>query len=110
MADREKVIKGLKCCSGTSRVCMYVQTTNECPYAELIEEDWCGVDSNVECTKALATDALELLKEQEPIRPILARIGNYDAINDYTCPVCGTDLYHLQKYCDECGRAVKRNA
>lgn len=59
-------MKGLKCCSGANRVCMYVQTANECPYAELIEEDWYGGDSNVECTKALAADALELLKGQEP--------------------------------------------
>ena len=55
----------------------------------------------------LLNDAIELLKEQEPVRPVLVRIGNYAAINDYTCPVCGTDLYHHQKYCDECGSEVK---
>lgn len=94
MADREKVIKGLEYCIG-HHLCL------GCGYYD---------PNNARCQKDLMRDALELLKEQEPIRPILARIGNYDAINDYTCPVCGTDLYHLQKYCDECGRAVKRNA
>lgn len=56
-------------------------------------------------------DAIELLKEllkkQEPVMPVLSRIGNYAAINDYTCTVCGTDLYHHQKYCDKCGSEVK---
>lgn len=85
MSDREKVIGHLYDCLAASKP----------------ENLWVFV------RKDIVGDALNLLKEQEPIRPILARIGNYEAINDYTCPVCGTDLYHLQKYCDECGRAVK---
>lgn len=95
--DVKRVIAGLEYCMGGCQVSCF-----DCPYREIGQPspdclDNCGI----------LNDVVELLKEQEPIRPILARIGNYDAINDYTCPVCGTDLYHLQKYCDECGRAVK---
>lgn len=92
---REKVIKGLECC--ILRDPDDHARCSQCPY-----ESSCA-----NCVNRLKMDALELLKEQEPVRPVLARIGNYAAINDYTCPECGTDLYHLQKYCDECGRPVK---
>ena len=61
MADREKVIKGLECCSVmgdqepswnniTARNC------SKCPYNK----------PGVACTRALAYAALELLKAQEP--------------------------------------------
>lgn len=66
MIDREKVIKGLKCCAGTNegKTCIYIATANDCPY-----EDLCGEyeDAYYKCTTALATDAIELLKEQEQI-------------------------------------------
>ena len=90
MTDREKAIKGLECCGET-------MNCNECPY----DSEMGG------CFRNLKADALKLLKEQEPVKPILAYIGKYTAINGYRCPVCNTDLYHLQKYCNECGRAVK---
>lgn len=48
MTDRKKVIKGLECCK---LGCDY-----GCPYA----------DSEEDCTRNLASDALELLKELEP--------------------------------------------
>ena len=50
MADREKVIKGLECCSE------YIEdaSCSDCPYAD-----------DGECTSELAHDVLDLLKEQE---------------------------------------------
>ena len=52
MIDREKVIKGLHCCSHTDGVnCIY------CPYDT----------SDSDCTALLSMDVLELLKEQEAI-------------------------------------------
>ena len=95
MADREKVIKGLECCT-RGDVCF-----SDCPYFKEVPM------ADGRCITAVQADALALLKEQEPVKPMLAHIGNYAAINDYTCPVCKSDLYHLQKYCDECGRQVK---
>ena len=60
MDKREKVIKGLECC--TKKACIYKDTEKECPYSEL-----CGEyeDSFEDCTTALAKDALALLKAQE---------------------------------------------
>ena len=50
MTDREKVIKGLHCCSHTDGVnCIY------CPYDT----------SDSDCTALLSMDVLELLKEQK---------------------------------------------
>ena len=48
------------------------------------------------------TDAIELLKEQEPK---LVRIDE-DSVH---CPSCGNELftYPRQKFCDNCGQAVK---
>lgn len=54
MADREKVIKGLKCCCGTG-MCFH-----GCPYHDVSEKI-------TECTSQLALEALDLLKEQEAI-------------------------------------------
>ena len=51
MIDREKVLKGLDCCSDLARC-------EECPYDQ-------HALFIAECTSALAKDALELLKEQE---------------------------------------------
>lgn len=59
MADREKVIKGLECCSKDVRTCAV------CPYDKEMEISNCEWD--------LSRDALELLKEQEWI-PISERL------------------------------------
>lgn len=54
MADREKVIRGLeslwRCVSPVSHTC------GDCPYQ----------DNHVECARRVVTDAIALLKEQEP--------------------------------------------
>lgn len=53
MLDREKVIKGLHCCSHTDGAnCIY------CPYDI----------SDTDCTALMAMDVLDLLKEQEIVR------------------------------------------
>lgn len=58
MADREKVIKGLECCSETDMCCMEISCYHpkylECPYHEIEN-----------CVPNLVKDALALLKEQE---------------------------------------------
>ncbi len=50
--DKEKVTKGLECCSVLEGKC------DECPYET-------EVGYVAECTSALAREALELLKEQQ---------------------------------------------
>lgn len=102
---REKVIKGLKCC--TKKVCIYKDTEKECPYSEL-----CGEyeDSFEDCTTALSKDAIALLKEQEPIKPTRYQEGRW--FKTWRCGACGGTLVFRNgedkpNYCTDCGRAVK---
>lgn len=44
-------------------------------------------------------DAIELLKEQEPVRPM----------NGMLCGECGCAIYPGADYCYKCGRKVKRD-
>lgn len=67
MPDREKVIKGLKCCSAMSG-----DECCKCPYSS----ECLGVNCPVGMPH-LANDALELLKEQEP------RILDFDELEDW---------------------------
>ena len=62
MTDREKVIKGLECCAAYEYKC------NDCPYQDDGgAEDGCYSDE-------LKTDALSLLKAQEPMVMALEEI------------------------------------
>ena len=108
--DREKVIKGLECCSIPQGRC------RKCPYET---EGFVA-----ECTSELAKDALALLKEQEAkqaIKQIYHVMMNRDYENpvevtryDWLCPTCKSllcrdidvidDNYH---FCKVCGQAVK---
>ena len=103
MADREKVINGLKHCSNKS-FC-----NDGCPYSSILRDHNLGID---ECITCLAHDALELLKEQEP-KPvkITKNVYNYEF---YYCPNCGRGFeltyYKKPAYCDKCGQAVKWDA
>lgn len=101
MHDREKVIKGLECC-GYSR---FMDKCQECPY------------DGKDCFKRLKTDALTLLKEQEP------KSGHWvdKCCRDFRCSECGHRLVKnnwvrsdgycyddLPKYCPECGVKMER--
>ena len=51
-------------------------------------------------------DALELLKEQEPVKPV----EKWDRGYYYTCGSCGKPLgIVLPSYCQYCGKAVKQD-
>lgn len=102
MIDREKVIKGLEC--HISRKCETDAVKHEiCPYWE---HDNCG--------NRVMYDAMVLLKEQEPVKPI-------DQGDDsYVCDNCGEtvgweelDVSGIDpvkyEYCPGCGRRVKWN-
>lgn len=51
-------------------------------------------------------DAIELLKEQEPVKPEPYLIGQPE-YKFYCCPVCKVTWYYKGNYCLNCGRAVK---
>lgn len=96
---REKVIKGLECCLQTDDVteCQII----DCPY-----HHWRDT-----CTEWLMKDAVKLLKEQEAIKPYrhYARCGTNHKGMDfwYNCGSCKAEISENDKYCHECGQAVK---
>lgn len=103
MIDREKVIKGLECCipmterNGIGDCC-------NCPYDRKITFEG-GV---TECCHDLFTDALALLKAQEPVEPKRMRDAPREPLR---CGNCGAMIVifsdYTAKYCCKCGRAVK---
>ena len=100
MADREKVINALGRCESYG----YCKD-KDCPYYE-----------NTNCLEMLRKDALELLKEQEPIKPTIS-------VDTWICSKCGHTLesqeliddkenpqvliHEQYEYCPNCGRKVK---
>ena len=102
MTKLEKAIKGLKCC--TLEKC----PGKECPYVPPTYEE--------ECVNVLCADALELLKEQGPIKPTVA-------VDTWICSCCGHTLesqeliddkenpqvlvHEIYSFCPNCGKAVK---
>lgn len=93
MTDREKVIKVLQCCATGGR-CGHNGNSPTCPYFK--KSSKAGA-----CVGRLIDDACDLMKEQEPVRPI-EREGFW---------YCGACKYAFtsarQKFCSDCGRAVK---
>ena len=93
MADREKVIKGLKTCEAIHQGFM----CESCVYPG----DECAI-----------YDAISLLKAQEPVKPVVD-------IDTWKCGNCAHTLEHQQllgdnvlfheqyNFCPECGRKVK---
>ena len=49
--------------------------------------------------RSVARDAIELLKEQEAVKPM----------NGWLCGQCGCRIYQDANYCYNCGRKVKRD-
>lgn len=92
MADREKVIYSIERC-----ICHVPDACRDCGYDNR--------EYN-ECVEELLRDALELLKEQEPVKPKEECLNDVDSI--YRCGNCGTHFYYRQqKYCAICGRMAK---
>ena len=98
MADKDKVIKGLECCLKYETHAASGLVCEECPYNK---DNHLGT-----CTAWLFSDALELLKEQEPVKPKEERLDDVDSI--FRCGNCGVCFYfRQQKYCAICGRKAK---
>lgn len=92
MIDREKVIKALEHCKDNQ----HVFDCHECDY---------GGKTGTFCIRMI-DDALTLLKEQEAVEPEVEVLNEIDRI--YRCPKCHKHFfYEKQKYCDQCGQAVK---
>ena len=91
MPDREKVIKGLQAhadgCGYRSHHC----DAMDCPYR--YGDESCDIEE-------MCRDALELLKEQEAIKPFS------DDDGAYWCGSCHEDMVWHQKFCSNCGKPV----
>lgn len=118
MADREKVIKGLECCFD-----YYEAQCEKCPYQATEEEkkivDWdCHHDD-------LQRDALELLKEQEPVAHATWLCEETSTAYDlygvktwaakYKCSKCGSvhraiEAHMCYSYCPSCGARMDKDA
>lgn len=95
MTDREKVIRGLECCVAYDYKC------NDCPY----QDDGGAGDGCY--SDELKTDALALLKSQEPHKK---GYWIYPLTIDCSCSECGNQPEHepggsipLYDYCPYCG-------
>lgn len=106
MADKEKVIKGLECCTADLGIYHKDHFCDMCPYKSHDPEITFCFNQN-----DLMRDALELLKAQEPLKPVLKqfKLGFHtDAVRiEPCCGGCGRKLETWYKYCSYCGRAVK---
>jgi len=87
--NREKVIKGLKCC----QECDGYTCRNLCPYHDRNESE-----NQATCTCRLAHDALALLKAQEPRLVTEADFKNADPYG--YLPVWVEDKYDNEIICD----------
>lgn len=83
MIDREKVIKGLEMIVADDKM-------------------WRKADYYATICK----EALELLKAQEPIKPVWLG-GENEHIGFYACGSCGMNMGTNPNYCWYCGRKVK---
>lgn len=90
MADREKVMQWLETCANGCE--------DGCPY------EYKNLVSRVECKADLMSDALKLLKAQEPVKPVNHLPYGW---------LCGCCLQPLEgiydyrpNYCPNCGREV----
>ena len=88
MNDREKIIKAIEICYTEGHNC------TECP---LFDED--------ECNDMLMRNAMELLKEQEPVEPYVKH--DNDGSWYYVCGACHEAIDYKDRFCRHCGRAVK---
>ena len=96
--DSEKVIKALRNCVVQNDV-----GCQGCPYFEDRKEYGYGW-----CTSVMAQDVLDLMKEQEPVKPDSFMDGR---VQRFACKKCGKHLLYAEwgrdNYCSKCGQAVK---
>lgn len=104
----ERVIKGMECHKRAAygEIDEYGFACNQCPYKDM--ESTCHSRTEGD----LISDALDLLKAQEPVKPVLDidtwKCGNCRHTLEHQELLGDNVLFHEQyNYCPECGRAVK---
>ena len=96
MIERENVIRGLEACQVEEDGCTTLCKANGCPYNV----------SSTHCMTNLHKDALALLKENEPEKPMLC--WGDGLTNWLICGACRHPIDPGDKFCRECGKAVEQ--
>jgi hypothetical protein len=102
---REKVIKAFEFClmpSNREEIENDVCSHEDCPYYREY--------NGGKCISAAVSDALALLKEQEPVKPLKMAVDHVrkePVVFSYECPVCMCGLQRHWVACPICGQAVK---
>lgn len=92
MTEREKVLNDLQ------ELCEYLFHEYKVCYQ--------GDEEDTYNRFLVANNALNLLKQQEAVEPEVEVMNEIDRL--YRCPKCHKCFfYKKQKYCDQCGQAVK---
>ena len=104
MTERERVIKAFEFClmpPNEKEILSDICSHEDCPYYREY--------NGGKCMSAAVSDALALLKAQEPVEPTIGRCEEYDGHDSwwYQCGKCKTPIDVNDKYCRMCGRAVK---
>ena len=102
MIDGEKVIKGLKCLAQKQ-----APTANPCKGCGYINRPSFAI-----CVIDIASDALELLKEQEEVEPKKVYLYGKDAWYGLVCVCADCNAKWMSgkedtHFCPKCGRSVK---
>lgn len=92
MVYREKVIYSIERC-----ICHVPDACRDCSY----DNEPCP-----KCFEHLLRDALSLLKAQEP-EPVSIKDSDGGETHWYVCRSCKVPINPGDKFCHECGRAVK---
>ena len=94
--EREKVIAALHCRAYDDDFPCW-----KCAYYKQDEKPVARCDY-----RSLMDDAIALLKEKEAVEPEVEVLNEIDRL--YRCPRCHKHFfYNKQKYCDQCGQAMK---
>ena len=93
MTDRGKIVRGMECCVNGEH--------SECPYRDRDNDN-----GMLKCWSELMRDALELLKEQKPVKP--KQMGT--VTHWYACGACQMPVDYEDAYCRGCGRGLKWDA
>ena len=99
MPDREKAIKGLsRLFDNSGCLAIYDSECDVCPYKPVNG-----------CVDQILKDALELLKAQEAVRPVLFVMDETKTNGvDFICSNCKGDFFRRHvSFCPWCGRPVK---
>lgn len=97
MPDREKVIAAL-------RNCVDVPQCRDCPWDDC---DAIVHETVEDVPRSLLVAALDLLKAQEPVAPKIHNGGGKSVTWWYVCGACEHAVSPGDKYCGNCGKAVK---